>query len=173
MAWGAGEAVVETLLVVSDTSPIRALHHLDLLGILQTLFESVLIPPAVERELHGRTRVCPPIDIAAFPFIQLRAPLDQAFVKQLSVDLDAGEAEAIVLAKEVDADLLLIDEMRARAFAKRIQIKITGALGVLLLAKASGLISQVVPLVDRLQNEIDFFVADELRHEVIRRAGEA
>jgi len=163
---------VETLLVVSDTSPIRALHHLNLLGVLESLYASILIPPAVERELRTRTRLCPSIDIANFPFIHLRAPVDQSQVNQLQVDLDAGEAEAIALAKEVGADLLLVDEMRARAFANRLQIQITGALGVLLQAKSRGLIQQVHPLIDQLEIEIDFFVSDELRQEVIRRAAE-
>lgn len=87
-------------IVVSDTSPIRALAHLQLVGLLGVLFGEVLVPPAVRDELGSPHSRFKPIGLGKWPFIQVRAPRDRASVRDLLATLHLGEAEAIVLAGE-------------------------------------------------------------------------
>ena len=117
-------------LVVSDTSPIRVLHHLSQLHLLGEFFEEVLVPPAVARELAAPESRFAPISVAEVPKCRIEIPKDLVAVKELEVELQSGEAEAIVLAREHDAELL-IDERAGRLFARRLGIGHTGVLGLL------------------------------------------
>jgi uncharacterized protein len=143
-------------IVVSDTSPIRALHHLGLLAVLNQLYGDVLVPPAVASELGRGSASCSSVPIERFAFIQVTAPL--SIPRSLSVEdvLDAGEVEAISLALERKADVLLMDEREGRRVATEQGLSVVGALGVLLRAKRAGLIPMVRPLAERLRSELRF-----------------
>ena len=102
-------------IVVSDTSPIRALAYLDLLVLLRDLFGEVLLPPAVLAELERPRSRHPPLFIQDVPYIRIETPQDRNIVNELLATLDPGESEAIALALEVHADLVLVDDAAARA----------------------------------------------------------
>jgi predicted nucleic acid-binding protein len=159
--------------IVSDTSPVRALAHLHLLDLLDNLYGEVLVPPAVADELERpRPASAVVVRVAEHPFFRLQSPADAARVAELRRVLDPGESEAIALAEELEADLLLIDDRRARAYASRLGFDTMGVVGVLLRAKQAGMISHVAPLLDQLRAELRFFISDVVRAEVLRRAGE-
>ena len=94
-------------------------------------------------------------------------------VSGLSVFLGPGESEAIALALEVKAEALLIDEAAGRAAALQHGLRPVGALGVLLRAKHKGIIGPIAPLLNRLETELNFFISDPVRREVLHRANEA
>ncbi len=121
-------------IVVSDTSPIRAFHFLRQISLLQRLFGAVIIPPAVANELIHPAHPFEPLDLSVIPFVEVRAPHDQQRVAHYANSLDIGEAEAITLAAELGA-LLLIDEIDGRAAAAAAGIPFVGVLGVLARAK--------------------------------------
>ena len=160
------------MIVISDSSPIRALADVDCLEVLATLYGEVYIPPAVLDELENPRSELPPLSIRILTFIHVKGPKNQKAVRDLCATLDAGESEAIVLAIEMGADVLLMDEKIGRAEAKRRGLTVTGVLGVLINAKLNGIVPAVKPLLDRLQTETAFFVSVQLREEVLRQAGE-
>jgi predicted nucleic acid-binding protein len=158
--------------VVSDTSPLRALGQLQLLHVLGPMYTTVVVPPAVTAELARTPSGLKPIDLSRFPFLQQRAPRDIRLVEQICERLDLGEAEAIALAVEMAADFILIDESLGRTVAKQYGLSAVGVVGVLAQAKLVGLVHEVRPLLDQLERELAFRLSDRVRQEGLRLAGE-
>jgi predicted nucleic acid-binding protein len=153
------------MLVVSDASPLTALMQIGRAELLSALFGTVLIPPAVEVELTRFHAELP-------GFITVMAVHNQNSVDILEAALDPGEAEAIVLAEESQADYLLMDEKLGRRAAEERGLKVVGLLGVLLIAKKAGHVPSVAPLMDELQTKAGFFVSDAVKHMILQAAGE-
>lgn len=133
--------------VISDTSPVSALFRIGRLSILPTLYGDVLIPPSVYTELLNLTLFGYDLtSLHSAAWLKVVAPSNHQLVSILRQSLDAGEAEAIALAKEYDASLLIIDEKKGRSVAQDMQLSFIGVLGVLLEAKETGMIHAVKPL---------------------------
>jgi predicted nucleic acid-binding protein len=160
-------------IVVSDTSPLRALEHLGHLDWLEDFFDQVFLPPAVASELAHPPAAFKPLEVSSWPFLQIRTPHNTARVAELRTVLDAGEAEAIALAEEIRADVVLIDELAGRDVAQGSGLTVLGTLGILLEAKQRGACPAVRPLLDRLETELSFFVSSALREVILRLAGES
>ena len=153
------------MIVVSDTSVVTSLIQIGQMTVLQELYGAVLIPQAVHRELVRSHSSLP-------AFLETREVLNREMVNRLAADLDLGEAEAIVLAKETRADLLLMDEKLGRQAAVREGVAITGLMGVLVEAKHQGLVGSVREFVARLEDEAGFRVSDAVKREIFLAAGE-
>lgn len=158
--------------VVSDTSPIRVLNHLQLTPLLERLYGEVLIPPGVADELADPASALPPLNWSTVPGLRLQAPTDAARVAQLLDTLDRGEAEAIALALEVKAAALLVDEREARSVALSLGLRPVGVLAMLVRAKGAGFIPAVKPLMDEVRRAIGFHISPVLYAEISRLAGE-
>jgi hypothetical protein len=93
------------VIIVSDTSPINNLAAINQLHLLHQLYGTVLIPKAVYRELtDSNFPVAGATEVQAFDWIQTRTVNDRTLVEALSNELDIGEAEAIALAAEIQAE---------------------------------------------------------------------
>lgn len=160
------------LIVISDASPIRALHHLGLLSLCPDLYGPVIVPEAVRQELLKATTQCPALDIAQYAGFQVRSPSADPHSMGVPSDLDPGETEAIALALELHANLLLMDERKGTEVARRMGLSTIGVFGILLEAKRKGLIDVVLPRVDRLITDMRFFATPVLRERIARLAGE-
>ena len=158
--------------VVSDTSPIRALSHLGRLELLAALFQEIVVPTAVVVELEQPRPRFAPVAVRGLPVVCVRSPQDRDAADALRETLGPGEAEAIILAEELHAEAILIDEAAGRAVALRRGLRPIGVLGTLLRGKERGLIREISPLLDRLQNELGFFISRKLRDDTLRQAGE-
>jgi uncharacterized protein len=161
------------LIVVSDTSPILNLARIGRLDLLASLYTEVLVPAAVRRELSDFRRDRPAaVEVPPARWLivaPLRVPERMAELRQ---GLDPGEAEAIALALERQADLLLLDERRARRIASALGLRISGLLGVLAEAKRAGLIERAEPVLDDLIQRARFWIAPDLYARVLRELGE-
>lgn len=140
--------------IVSNTSPLIALSILDWLDLPRHFFDPIIIPEAVVSEATGRgfarrgaREIANGIETG---WIRVASPAAHELVASLSDDLGIGEAEAIVLAVERKA-VLLIDDPSGRRRAKQLDLQITGTLGLLALAKHSGRIPEVSSWVLKLQ----------------------
>lgn len=161
------------MVVVSDTSPISGLYRIGSLHLLQLLYQKVVIPDAVFRELLKLKSFGYDLkEILSADWIEISSPTHTADIAILRKELDEGEAEAIVLAKELYADLLLIDESKGRAIAKREGLAIIGLIGVLAEAKKEGHIELLKPLLDKLIVEINFRISPALYRLALESAGE-
>jgi predicted nucleic acid-binding protein len=126
------------MIVVADTTPLRYLVAIEREHLLPELYGRVLIPPAVADELsHENTPEVVRAWLAAQPgWLEIRQP---AHTLEPEVDLDRGEREAIALAEEVAADVLLVEEWDARLEAARRHLRVVGTLRVLADGASRGL----------------------------------
>ena len=94
-------------------------------------------------------------------------------VNDLRTRVNVGEAEAIALAIEVKAARLIIDERLGRQAARDFGVKITGVLGILLLAKGQKIIMEVKPIMDNLMEQANFRISSQLYGDVLMAADES
>ncbi|MBW2099803.1 MAG: DUF3368 domain-containing protein [Deltaproteobacteria bacterium] len=132
--------------VVSNSTPIISLASIGQIGLLPQLFGMIYIPREVYHELKSKR--APGHQEVDASYFQVKEIQGSAYIGFLLNDLDRGEAEAIMLAKELQADTLIIDERTGYMIAKGQRIHVIGTLTVLLMAKKHGLISSVKPLLD-------------------------
>lgn len=146
------------MIVISDTTPLISLIKIESLDILEKMYKEIIIPKAVYDELIINIDYQSEIDIIRkCTFLQIKIVEENLSVSllQKQLKLDLGESEAIVLANNIDADLIIIDERKARRIAKDIGLNVTGTLGILVDAKQRGLVKELKPLLDKLiKNEI-------------------
>jgi predicted nucleic acid-binding protein len=158
---------------VADAGPIIHLSWIDRLDLLSALFEEVLVPAAVEHEVlrAGLTEPGVAAIRAAFTAgsLLVRPVQDPEAVArlQMATGLDRGESEAIALLHEAGADVLLIDERRARRYAERAALPVTGTIGLLSRSRDRGLIPAVAPVLDDLRQQ-GFWISPELLERVRR-----
>jgi predicted nucleic acid-binding protein len=162
------------VIIVSDTSPINNLAAIGQLDLLRQLYNTVIIPEAVYQELtETEIPAAGAIEVQTLDWIQTRQVTNRALVEILRNQLDGGEAEAIALAVELNADQVLIDERRGRMAAAQLSLQYVGILGILVEAKGRGLIPTVKPLLDALIDQAGFWVAEPLYNRVLQLAGES
>ena len=161
------------MIVVSDTSPVRGLIAIGKPVLLQQLFSEIFIPPAVEAELLRIQFL--KNEIPAFlelPWVHVKSIQHNKAYDSIRESLDEGESEAIVLAHELGAHLLLMDENKGREIAKQQGLKALGLVGVLLKAKKANYIVAVKPDLDALINTHGFWIGEGLYKNVLAAAGE-
>ena len=157
--------------VICDTSALQYLYQLDMLWVLEALAKHIVIPPAVVEELAvGRSQGIHLPDPIGLEWVTVRAPAGAA-VLPLVTDLGPGETEALALALESSDALVILDDGLARQVASMLSIRIRGTLGLLLDAKAAGLVSAVEPLLNQLQ-ELGFRLDSSTREAILELAGE-
>ena len=162
---------MERGIVVSNTTPLIALAWLERPDLLPALFGIIYIPKAVHDELHSNPEKIGSIELSAASWLKVMTVENTLAVGMLANELDTGESEAIVLAHEMNAALLLMDERRGRRRAAESGLVITGTLGILIEAHERGLVGPLRPLLERLR-ELPFRLDPALYVEVLSRVGE-
>ena len=156
---------------VANTSAVMNLAIIGHLDLLREQFGEVLIPPAVIQELrldealpgNGAVR-----EAIRDGWLQPREAEQKALAMSLRRDLDLGESEAIALAVELDAELVLLDERDARRAAKSLGLGVTGVIGVLRRAWREKRISSLRAAVEQLRDKAGFHLDRDLLQEILK-----
>ncbi len=161
-------------IVVADAGPLIGLARVGQLSVLRLLYESILIPARVRDELHlssqkpGAQVIAEALQSGWIRCIPIQA---HRHVTILTGLVDAGEAEAIQLALEQKADLLLIDDSKGRKVAKAQGLRIIGSGAVLIAAKKAGFLDNVTPVLTAL-TRTGYRLSPALCQRIIELAGE-
>jgi len=161
------------MIIISDTSIISGLIIVGRIDLLTSIFTEIVVPEVVKEELLQLSDY--KSEVKWFfnnEQIQLAKPKQEGFYKELLELLDKGEAQAIALAVELKADLLLIDEKKGRIIANQLDLNITGLLGLLLLAKQRNIIKSVKQIMDDLIRKSGFWIGKKLYRTVLQKAEE-
>ena len=158
-------------MVVSNTSPLMNLAIIGRLDLPRHFFETIHIPEAVWNELVIRGKGKPGSEaLVAATWIQVHAVQNTHLVNALREQLDPGESEAITLALEQKAELILLDESEGRRVASRYGLNKTGILGLLLRAKQENLIASLKREMDQLQQQAHFWINTNLYKRLLQSA---
>ena len=158
--------------VVCNSSPLIHLAKVGKLELLKGYFTEISIPEAVYREcvIDGKDREdAKRIENAAWIRVVDIKNID--LKKAFNTVLDEGESEAIVLALQESADLILLDDYEARELARTYGLKITGTIGLLIKAKYEGDISSIGEMLKKLRRT-GFWLSDDLYTKILRDEGE-
>lgn len=140
------------MLVIVDSSPVILLSRLGLLSILDKLYERVIVPEEVFREVVKRGSGLPGSqELEAATWVEVKEhDSESALYRSLGGELGSGEAAALALSVSLGADLLVIDERQGRLAAQRLGMSVKDTVGVLVAAKREGLIPELRPVLDDL-----------------------
>jgi len=143
--------------LVSNASPIIFLSKLNAANLLTDCFESIFIPEAVQSELGN-------LAIPSSIQTQNISPSGQHFVEGAIGRLHQGELEAMVLAMEIKADYVLLDDLLARRKAHRLGLQVMGTIGVILLAHRQNRITEKNALdwLDQLVHHHGLYLSAEM-----------
>ena len=160
-------------IIVADTGPLIALaklHHLDL---LPAIFDAVYVPQTVydEATQDNYRNDADTIDKFIQSYTTVCQTINNPFSQNISTILDAGETQALALAKQLDCGVLM-DERKGRQIANHYQIHAIGTLGVLLQAKKQGKIKAIKPLISELQN-VGYRLSPKLIEYALTKASES
>jgi len=155
-------------IVVSNSTALINFATIDRLDILQALFKELIIPEAVwDETVLKAARYVSAKRIREAHWIKTKNIHDRNLVNLLTGKLDAGEAEAVALALEMRSDLVLLDESPAREAAKKLGIHFTGTIGCLIMAKRSGIIESIKPVLHRIINDAKFWISKDLYRTIL------
>ena len=154
--------------VIANTTPLIALANIDRLELLHELYGTIIVPQAVVDEIisePAKQRV------RSATWIKVEAIQDPSQKDIFRARLHAGEVEVMILAREQNADLVIMDDNAAKKTAKFLGLNVTGTLGILLKAKKEGYLEMVEPIMNELILG-GLFISDTVKGYVLKEAGE-
>lgn len=147
--------------IIVDTSTIIALSKLNLLSILKSLYEKISITDSVREEFKE-----------GLPDWIKIVPIENPnLVNYFRENLGPGESEIITAGIENPDYLLVLDDLRARKTAKKLNLRFTGLLGILVKAKKFGMIHSLKEILAQLESQ-NFRISRELIDKALQQVGE-
>lgn len=143
--------------VISNTSCLIVLDNIDMLGILKDLYGSIIITKEVSEEF---SKTIP-------DWIDVREVNDKKYLELMKNFVDLGEASTIALAVEVDNNITILDDLKGRKIAKKLNIKMIGTLGVIINAKKKNIISSTKEVLNKLK-DAGFRISKEIENEILK-----
>ena len=159
--------------VVVNTTPLIALSCVGQLYILKKLYGEIIIPEAVYKELSVKAEsICKKEVDSSLDWIRVDKIKNQMAKNMYKTQLHDGEVEVMILAQEVAADVVIIDDANAKKHAKYLKLPVTGTLGILIKAKKSGYIDELKPILQRMV-ESNIYISQNLVDLCLKQVGEA
>jgi len=158
--------------LVSNTGPLIALMMIDRLDILRGLFQKIIIPEEVHKELlQGEVAGVGLSSYKKASWIQIQT-IHNPHDPLIKTVLDVGEASVILLSREVNADYVLIDERKARKIARTIyKLQVVGTARILVEAKKGGILDNVGIAIQRMRDK-GYWIHDDIMQFAMKEAGE-
>jgi predicted nucleic acid-binding protein len=158
--------------VVVNTTPLIALSHIGQLDILKKMYGEILIPNAVYNELSAKPDSICKIEVEnSKDWVRIEEIKNQMAKSMYKTQLHEGEVEVMILAQEVNADLVIIDDANAKKYAKYLKLPVTGTLGVLIKAKQSGYVDKIKPML-QMMIENGIYISQDLIKLCLKQVGE-
>jgi predicted nucleic acid-binding protein len=148
-------------IIISDTSCLILLSKIDELNLLNRISDKVFVTTTIQNE-YGKELPS---------WINIKEPNDSHYQKILEMDLDKGEASAIALSLEMDNSIIIIDDLKGRNVAERLNLRYSGTFGLILKAKQIGIIQSVKPILTKVK-ETNFRFSEKLFKLILEQAGE-
>ena len=161
------------MIIVCDSGPLIALAKIERFDLLKSLFGRIYISERVWAEVVLKGRGKPgaqETEEAIHLWIEKRDVQDRFAVEILLADLGMGEAETIVLAKELNADILLLDDWDARLKAQKAGLTVKGTVGVLIMGYDTGYIVDLKTELDNLRKR-GFWLTEDVYQSILREVG--
>ncbi len=156
--------------VISNSGPLIALYLGSAIELLEKLFPEIIIPKAVFNEVTVEGKPGAGFFKDRYPS-KVREVLNPSLLELEGVAYGLGEFEVITLGKELNADLVLIDDQKARKIAKRLGLNVSGTIGILLSAKKKGIIGEIKPVIDKMR-AAGVQISESLYRESLKLADE-
>jgi predicted nucleic acid-binding protein len=144
-------------IVISDTSTLIIFRKINNFDLLAKVYGELITTPEIAKEFGENLP----------KWIIIQSVKDKKYQEFLETQVDLGEASAIALAKELDDVLLLLDDLKARKLATRLNLKYTGAIGIITKAKQLLIIETVKPLIDKLI-ATNFRISKKIIDEILK-----
>ncbi len=157
--------------VVVNSSPLIFLTKIGKLDLLNKLFNEIIIPKAVYKEVILDGKPDKNEIIKNLSWIEVKEVNDMRLVKFLMNFIDYGESEVIAYAIENNINLVVLDDKDARKIAREFDLKVIGTLGILIASKKKGYVDEVKPLLEKLINA-NFRVSKSLLKKILEEIGE-
>ena len=158
--------------VIINSTPLIALSHINKLNLLKMLYNQVYIPQAVFDEISVKEDSICKIQVEQsldwIKVLKIKNTMAKEFFK---AQLHDGEVEVMILAKEICANLVVIDDKNAKKHAKYLGLNVTGTLGILLKAKQQGFIQEIKPLLMELRDK-GIYISDNIINICLKAANE-
>lgn len=142
--------------VISDTSSLILFQNIGEIEILRNVYQNIFTTPEIAEEFSEKLP----------DWILIKKVNDTKYQEFIETQIDKGEASAIALAKEMDNPLLILDDLKARKLAKKLNLKITGTLGIIHKAKEIGAIKYIKPIIEKLR-ETNFRISENIVQELL------
>ncbi len=149
-----------------------ALCHVGQLDVLKKIYGEILIPQAVYRELSEKKEsICKKQVDDSLDWIHVEKIENQMTKNMFKTQLHDGEVEVMILAKEKNADIVIIDDANAKKHAKYLKLPVTGTIGVLIRAKKQGYIRELKPIIQEMIDK-NIYISEKLMRLCLKQVNE-
>ena len=143
--------------IISNTSCLIVLDNIGMLDILKELYGKIIITRQVKDEFGENVP----------EWIEVEEVNDKKYMELVEKFVDLGEASTIALAVEKNESIVILDDMKARKLAQKLNLKMTGTIGIIIKARKKNIITSIAKVLNKLKKD-GFRISENLEREALR-----